>query len=216
MLSSLRWWILQRDELGHALLEQEIGGLNPRVGMETLLHRRSVQDVVEREQAHALMVGHPGAQHDAALEIGRQSLGRVVDGFVEAEPADHPFVAQARQVVEHVPRRNRRGQDRRIGGDDEILAQTTLEAEPGNAERAVLVVPVEVAGEVGGLRDAPGHAALRPVLDLALDHRVVGLVEERPGVGAHDEQRHQVLEHRCAPREERSRAAGRASATGRA
>ena len=42
MLSSLARRILQRDELGHALLQQEIGGLNPRVGMETLLHRRSV------------------------------------------------------------------------------------------------------------------------------------------------------------------------------
>ena len=56
--------ILQRDELRHTLLEQQVGRLNPRIGVESLLHRRPVQDVVEREQAHALVVSHPGPQHD--------------------------------------------------------------------------------------------------------------------------------------------------------
>ncbi len=67
MLGRLGGRILQRDELRHALLEEQLGRLNARVGMEALLHRRPVQDVVEREQAHALVMGHPRAQHDAAL-----------------------------------------------------------------------------------------------------------------------------------------------------
>ena len=68
---------------------------------------------------------------------------------------------------------------RRVRRDDEIVGQAALEAEAGHAERAVLIVPVEVLRVVGRLGDAPGHAALRAVLDLPLDHRVVGLVEQR-------------------------------------
>ena len=41
--------------------------------------------------------------------------------------------------------------------------------------------------------------ALPAVVDLRVDHRVVGLVEQRALVGRHDQQRHQVLEHRPAP-----------------
>ena len=67
MLGRLGGWIPQRDELRQPLLEEQFGRLDARVGMEAPLHRRPVQHVVEREQDHALVMGHPGAQHDAAL-----------------------------------------------------------------------------------------------------------------------------------------------------
>ncbi len=103
--------ILQRDELRHALLEEELGRLNPGIGVKPLLHRRVVQDVVEREQAHALVVSHPRPQHHAALVLRGLTLGCVVDGFVVAEPAVQALGREAHEVFEHGVRRDRRRQD---------------------------------------------------------------------------------------------------------
>ena len=61
--------ILQRHELRDAFLEQQIGRLDARIGVEAPLHRRAVQRVVEREQAHALVVRHACWQHDAAFVL---------------------------------------------------------------------------------------------------------------------------------------------------
>ena len=93
--------------------------------------------------------------------------------------------------------------------DDQVVGEPALEAEARHAERAVLVVELRVGLVVAGLRDAPRHAALGAVLDLALDDAAIGLVEQRPVVGRHHEQRHQVLEHRAAPRQQRRPAARR-------
>ena len=60
-----------------------------------------------------------------------------------------------------------------------------------------------------GLGDAPRHAALGRVADLAGDDQPVGLVEQAAGGGAHHERRHQVLEHRPGPRDQRRAAADR-------
>ena len=88
-------------------------------------------------------------------------------------------------------------------------ARPRLKPRPGHAERAVLVVELGVGLAVARLGDAPRHAALAAVFDLPLDHGAVGLVEQRAVVGRHHQQRHQVLEHRPAPGEQRRPPAGR-------
>ena len=45
----------------NALLQQERGRLELRIGFKTLLHRAVEQHVRERQQAHALMMRHVGA-----------------------------------------------------------------------------------------------------------------------------------------------------------
>jgi hypothetical protein len=83
-----------------------------------------------------------------------------------------------------------------------------LEPEAGHAERPVLIIELGVGLVVAGLGDAPGDPALAAVGDLAGDHGAAGLVEQRAGVARHDQHRHQVLEHRAAPRDQRRPAAG--------
>ena len=61
---------------------------------------------------------------------------------------------------------------------------------------------------VAGFRNAPGDAALLAILDLPVHYRLIGLVEQRVCVGGHHQQRHEVLEHRAAPRQERRLAPG--------
>ena len=102
--------ILQRDELRHPFLQEQIGRLDAGIGVEPLLHRQAVQGVVEREQAHALMVRHPRPQHHAAFVMLGQTLGSVVDGFVITEASAHARARQALEVVQHRLRSDRRRQ----------------------------------------------------------------------------------------------------------
>ena len=131
---------------------------------------------------------------------------RVVDGLVVPEATLGTGGGQARQVLQRGLRRDRQRQRRRIRGDDEIVGQATLEAEPGHAERLVLVRVVPVAHVVGRFGDAPRHSPLSSVLHLARHGAAIGGVEQCVREGPHQQRRHQVLEHRRAPRQERRRA----------
>ncbi len=131
---------------------------------------------------------------------------RVVDGLVVPEATLGTGGGQARQVLQRRLRRDRQRQRRRIRGDHEIVGQATLEAEPGHAERLVLVRVVPVAHVVGRFGDAPRHSTLSSVLHLARHGAAIGGVEQRVREGPHQQRRHQVLEHRRAPRQERGHA----------
>ena len=78
-----------------------------------------------------------------------------------------------------------------------------LQPEAGHAEVRVLVGELEIARVVGRLRDAPRHAALGAVRDLPAHDEPAGLLEQAAGRRAHHQRRHQVLEHRSRPRDER-------------
>ena len=79
-------------------------------------------------------------------------------------------------------------------------ASPRLEAQPGNAEPPVLIHLVHVDRVVARLGDAPGHVALPAVLDLARDGGLAGLLQQRVLVAGQEQPRHEVLEHRAAPR----------------
>ena len=201
--------ILQRYKPRDPFLEQQLGGLDARVGVEATLHRAAVEKVVEREQAHALVMRHVGEEDDPALHVGRHPFRRVVDRLVVAEASRQALEPQPLQVRDHLARRDRRREQRRVGGHYHVVGKAAFEAEAGHAKSLVLIVPLRVLDVVGRLGDAPWHAAAGGIRDLPAHHRLVGLVEQRARVRSHDQQRHQVLEHRRAPREQRPRRAAR-------
>ena len=61
---------------------------------------------------------------------------------------------------------------------------------------------MDVNGVVAALRHSPRHAALPSVFDLPLHGCCASLIEQGILVGRHHQQRHQVLEHRAAPRQQ--------------
>ncbi len=136
------------------------------VGVEAALHRDVVEQVVERQQAHALVVRHVGEQHHARLALG-QPFRRVVDRLVEPVAAGAAFRA-GRPGSRGRRRRQRRREQAGVRRDDEVVVEAALQAKAGDAKGVVLVVPLEVLRVVGRLRDAPGHAARGAVADLAL------------------------------------------------
>ena len=58
MIGLFDWRILEGHQIGQPFLEQQLGRLDAPIGMEAVLHRCGVDGVVEREQAHPLVVSH--------------------------------------------------------------------------------------------------------------------------------------------------------------
>src|SRR5204863_5485522 len=74
----------------------------------------------------------------------------------------------------------------------------------GQTKRTVLIVELQITRIISGLGNTPGNAALSAVLNLAADDGAVRLVQQRPRVASHYQERHQVLEHRRSPGYERA------------
>src|SRR5580704_1983512 len=65
------------------LLQQQFRGLHSRVAMKPVLHDIMVQEIGYREQAHALVMGHPAAHQFVAAKPGTGSRGMEIDGLIE-------------------------------------------------------------------------------------------------------------------------------------
>ena len=147
------------------------------------------------------MMGHEGANHGARL-AARQARGSVVDRFVEAIPGFKAFGSKPLEVLTRLPGRHHQRQRRGIGRNHQVLGEPAFEPQAGDAESAVLVVEMHIDGIVTTFRNAPRHGALFSILDLPGHSRLIGLVEQRVFVRRHHQERHQVFEHRTAPRKQ--------------
>ena len=166
--------------------------------MKPSLHYFVVQQIVERDQDHSLMVGHEGFDENALL-LRLQAVFRVIDGFIKAVPGESAFAYQPPHVFERRSRFDHRSKRGRVGRHNQVIAQPALESQTRDTKWTVLVIELQVAGVVRGLRDSPRNAALTAVLDLARNYGAVCLIEKRVSVAAHYQERHQVLEHSCRP-----------------
>jgi hypothetical protein len=245
---------LGRARLGHgrltrnALLQQQLGRPDARVGVEASHHALTLQGVGERDEPHPLVVRHVGPDDlpPAGLERRRRAafrrLGgpgasgaigatgairavprlrtirgvaavaqspaalREVDRFVEAvlsvepEPLEAPEIPHRRLGLDR--HRERRG----VGCDDQVVPQSALQSEPGNPERLILIVVEAIHGAERRFADAPGDTALGGVAALQPDRHPAAALEQRLGIAPHQELRHEVLEHRGGPRQQRRRA----------
>ena len=123
-------------------------------------HRAVQQRVGDGDDGHALMVRHVGA-HDRDVCALRQPARRVVERLVEAVAAARADAGEPREIARRRRRIDHGRERRRVGRDHGILAQAALQPEAGNAEIRVLVGELQVAGVVGGFRNAPGQAERR-------------------------------------------------------
>ena len=195
-------WPGDRDVPRCPLLEQQVGGFHDGLSVKARPHGAVMQHVRYRDQGHALVVRHVGA-HEAGGFAFRQTGGRVVERLVESVG---PAGAEGGEPLEVLGRGagiDHRRQGGRVGRDHEVLAEAALEPQARNTEVRVLICQLEVPRVEGGLGDAPGHTARRAIAHLAADDEAIALLEEAPGRRPHDERRHQVLEHRARPGDER-------------
>ncbi len=191
----------------NTFLEQQHGRLEQTIGREPPLHRTLQKLVRQREQAHPLVMGHERPDHHPGLPASLP--GRcIVDRLEEAEPAEKPQLGQSLQIAAGFFGRHHQRQRRGIGCNDQIIGKSALESQARHAEGAILVIELHVHRVVAGFRDSPGDAAMVPILDLSGHRCLAGLIEQCLLVGWHHQQRHQVLEHRTAPRQQHGFAAG--------
>ena len=65
---------IERHEVRAAFLQEQLGGLHARIGVKAGLHDVGVQAVVERHEAHPVMVRHVGFHDGASLSGRRRSF----------------------------------------------------------------------------------------------------------------------------------------------
>ena len=138
----------------------------------------------------------------------RQTGRSVVDCLIEAIRSHNAFRRKALEIQACLFGRYRQRQRRGIGRNDQIIGEPAFETQAGYAKGAILVVEMNVDCVVAGFRTAPGHPAFPPILDLPGHRRLAGLVEQCVFVRRHHQERHEVFEHRTAPRKEDLLSAG--------
>ena len=182
----------------NALEQQALDGANPQIAVEAALHYVAMQHVVERRQAHPLVMCHVAIDHHAAGAVLAR-LARKIDGFVEPHRPRQPQIFQALQIGGRGPRVHLQGEHARIGRHDHLIFGGGIQRERRHAESAVLIDLVRIERAVGGLGNTPRHPVVVPVSDLALHRIPAGLIQHGIVEAAREQKRHQVFEHRSAP-----------------
>ena len=192
---------IERGSLGDPLLKQQHGRLEQGFRLEPFLHRTVQELIGQGKKGHALVMRHVGSNHGARLSTGQAGRG-VVDRFMEAESSFKPFGGQPLEIGTRLLGRHHERERRGIGRDHQVFREPSFEPQAGHAECPVLVVEMYVDGIVAAFRNAPGHPAFPPILDLAGHGRLAGPVEQGVFIGRHHQERHEVFEHRSAPRKQ--------------
>src|SRR6266478_3790873 len=74
----------------NALLQKQFRGAHQRIGMKAILHYSLVQQIVQRNKIHALMMGHVRTHRSTALTF-LDSLRCEVECFVKAIAGERTF-----------------------------------------------------------------------------------------------------------------------------
>ena len=190
-----------RELAGHSLLKQQARGLHTSIRLEALDPCVFAQEIVDRGEDHALVVGHMGGD-DRVVSPLRKSARGEVDRLVEAVASEHSEIAQALEILGRGRREQGKGQRGCVGRDDAILVEPALAPESLYAERAVLIVVIRIEGGESRFRHSPRLASALAFRHLLEHGRSLALGQQRTRVAVHEKRRHQVLEHRAAPGEQ--------------
>ena len=170
------------------------------------------QRVGQRDDAHALVVGHEGAdgrEFGLGVAATAQPGAGVVQGFDEAMALPCAQRCQPAQVGQRPARRQLRSHHGGVRRHHAVFRWCAAQGQPRHTLGRVLVGQAAVARRVGRLGNAPGQVLRLPVVDLLADGGVAGLVQHTaPRLGQH-QTRHQVLEHRARPRTQSHRSTHR-------
>ena len=189
---------MQRRRRRDPFLEQGLNGPYPGVPVKTTPDRIALEEIGQRQETHALMMGHVGLNDHPPLALTTRWPAEVYR-FVVAIILKQPQAGQSFQILHRLSRRQAYGQQGGIGRHDDLFLQTALQSQLRNAKSLVLVGLVEVQIAVGRLRDPPGHLS-PPTIGHLDRHRFPGrFIQEGVSQGVLKNQRHQIFEHRPGP-----------------
>ena len=177
------------DVARHAFLKQQLTGLNHRFAMEPGAHLTIMQRVRDGNDGHALVMGHEIAYDRDGL-VFRQSRTGEIEGFVETVAAQRTHLGQAGVVQLRTVWINHGRKTRCIGRDHHVFGEAAFKAETGYTEIGILVSEFQIAGVIGGLRNAPRNIQRPPVGLLAFYYQMIGLLKQAAERCAHHQRRH--------------------------
>ena len=151
---------------------------------------------------------HVRADHNTCLAT-RQARGSVIDSLVEAVLSCQPLIGEPLQIQAGGFRCHHQCQRRCVGCHHQIIGEPALEPEPRHTESAVLIIERSIDRVVAGLRNSPRHIALRAIGNLPVDGGVTSAIKQGIFKSGHDQERHQIFEHRAAPGQQCRLATGR-------
>ena len=189
-----RLWQLTRC----ALVQQRGHGLQVRIGHAPTLCHTAKQQVGQRHQAHALVVGHEGGHRSEAVATGLPRGGEIqcLDETVtpaRAEPGQYC------QVGGGAARCDQQGQRGGVGRDHQLVEWRASQRQPRHALRCVLVSQCLVTPGVSRFRNAPRHGLCLGEGHLLMQCGTAGFVEHAARRLDQHQRGHQVLEHRARP-----------------
>src|SRR5579863_4667943 len=86
-----------RDRL---LMQQQLRGLHARITVEPPLHNAIEKIISNREQAHALVMGHPATYQFVAMVLGMMARGAEVRRFVKSISTQPSVATHSVQVFQ--------------------------------------------------------------------------------------------------------------------
>ena len=191
----------------HAFLQQWRHRGQARVGHRPAARQALQQHIGQRNQGHALVVGHEGADQGVFIGAGGFAAGciglarrGVVQRFDEAPAAARAQHLQRAQIGRGRLGFQHGGQGTGIGRHHTFVGWCAAQGQARHALRRVLVGQRAVGGGVGRFADAPGQVVLARVVALFLHRHVAGCAERTAGRFIQHQGGHQVLEHRARPR----------------
>ena len=135
------------------------------------------------------MVRHIGL-NGGMCPAGRQACFCVIERFVKTKPPKHFQAFQVGHILQHRLRLQREPQHRCIRRDNQVILQLAFIAQLGYAKSLVLVVKVDIKGEVARFGDTPGNLLFQPVTYLCIQRSVAAIREKRAGVVFGEQRRH--------------------------
>ena len=169
--------------------------------MESLAHHALVQHVVQRHQAHPLVVRHIRVNNHpiSALPL---LLSAVIERLIEAHLPVHPHLHKPFQILDRLSRVHQQRERRCIRRNHQIIFQSSLQPQRRHPKRVVLIRPVRIQAAMRRLRNPPRHPPVSRVGNLPLHRLGTSILQQRIPETPHIQHRHQVLKHRPAPRQQ--------------
>src|SRR6202034_3649219 len=149
--------------------------------MEPALDHLIAEKIGEREDAHTLMVSHPGAD-DLAGSAHFVSWTKV-DGFVKAIGTEPTEAIHAMQIAQGFGRVDGESEERGVGRDHEQIQLALHHGKLRNTKRVVLVVPGFIKLVVGRLGNSPRHTLTISIGLLEVDDSDAAAIEQSVGIG---------------------------------
>ncbi len=197
-----RPWASDRDVTRSTFLQKQLCRLYDGFGMEPRPHGTIQQGISDGDDRHALMMRHEGA-HDRNAVALRQSGWCVVQGFIEAVAATSADRGKSLEISSRCGRVDHGCQRRGIRRDDDVFPKTAFQPQAGNTEVRILIGEFQITDVVRGFGHAPRDSKRGSIFDLAMHDQPTRPLDQAAGRCAHHERRHQILEHRSRPGDQR-------------